>query len=170
RGQTKTTHEYWQAIEWKTAAGCAAASLMGSMMGTQRVELREACRVFGLHYGFTMQLLNDLESIAEGGDLTDVHTGNVSLPVLYAATVAHPRREEIAALLDTGKVAEHADQILEVLSELDVNSLMIWAGLQERRSAIQAIAVCPDPEGREALTSLLTGMFGDIDDFLQSSE
>ena len=47
-----------------------------------------------------------------------------------------------------------------------VHSFMIWGALKERQQALEALAACPNEDGKAALENFVTGMFGDIDALL----
>ncbi len=167
-GQTKTVDAYWQTIEWKTATAFSAVCAAGAMVGCDNPQLVEACRTFGHHVGLAIQIFNDMESVWRPAGLTDFQRGKVTLPVIYGLQLDHPCREELLILVETNRVAAYAPRVKEILEQIDVKSFLIWAALKERDQALDAISICPDFEGKEALTSFVTGMFGDIDDLHQS--
>jgi geranylgeranyl pyrophosphate synthase len=164
-GTTKTVDDYWLMMELKTASAYAAACMSGAMVGTEDPEMLEACRAFGHHVGLVLQIFNDLESIWQPDGVTDLQQGKVTLPLLYGLQFDHPRRDELQSLIDNNQLVTQAARVREILDYVDARSFLIWAALKEREQAIEAIGPCPNSEGKEALESFLTGMFGDIDQF-----
>jgi geranylgeranyl diphosphate synthase type I len=103
-----------------------------------------------------------MESIWSPDGVTDLKQGKVTLPLLYGLTSDHPQRDELVSLVKAGEIASHGNRIKEILDSIDTRSFLIWAALKERDQALEAIGICPDPEGREALEAYVTGLFGDI--------
>ena len=163
RGETKTVEDYWRTIEMKSAAGYAAACSAGAVVGTEDSELIEACGNFGHHLGLAIQVFNDMESIWDPNGISDLKQGKVTLPLIYGMTTNHPDRDKLKSLLEEGAIAAHGDQIKEILDRIDTREFLIWAALQERDQALEAISICPSAEGKEVLEAYITGMFGDID-------
>lgn len=162
-GQIQTIEDYWSIIELKTAMAYAAACASGAMVGTETSQLVKACYEYGHHVGLAIQIFNDMESIWQPDGATDLKQGKVTLPLLYGLQSDHPDRDELALLVETNQFAAQADRVQEILDKIDTKSFLIWAALKEREQALEAIGICPNPEGREALESFVTGMFGDID-------
>jgi geranylgeranyl pyrophosphate synthase len=163
---TQTIEAYWQTIEQKTAAGFATACASGAMVGTDDDELIEACYTFGHHAGLTVQIFNDLESIWLPEGKSDLKQGKVTLPVLYGLQSDHPDREELAQLVENNQLAAQAERVREILDKINSKTFLIWSALKERDLALEAIDVCPNREGKEALEAFVTCMFGDIDELL----
>ena len=95
--------------------------------------------------------------------MTDLKQGKVTLPLLYGLTTDHPKRDELVSLTRAGKVASREERIREILDSIDTKSYLMWAALKERDQALQAISLCPDSEGRQALEAYITGLFGDLE-------
>ncbi len=165
-GNPQTTEDYWLTMEQKIAWGYAAGCAAGAIVGTDRKDLIEACGDFGFHLGLTIQLVNDMESIWHPDGVTDLMQGKITLPLIYGLTENHANRDELAALVETNQIAAHGERIKEILDTIDARSFMIWAALKERDQALEALTICPDPEGKEALEAYITGLFGDIEPLL----
>ncbi len=160
-GDTRTIEDYWLTIEMKSGCAFALACAAGAMVGTDNAEWIGGCRSFGHHLGLTIQVFNDLESIWRPDGLTDLKQGKVTLPLVYGMTRDHPCRDELVAVVNNGRVAEEAARIKEILDGIDTRDFMIWAALKERDEALEALAGCPEGEGKDALVFFITGMFGD---------
>lgn len=166
-GLTSTIEDYWLTIEMKSGCAFALACASGAMAGTDNSKWIEGCRSFGHHLGLTIQIFNDIESIWHPDGVTDLKQGKVTLPLVYGMSRDHPCRDELISLVNSGKVASNTGRIKEILNDIDTKNFMLWAALKEREQAIGALEGCPNPEGKEALVSYITGMFGDIDSLQQ---
>jgi geranylgeranyl diphosphate synthase type I len=166
-GITKTIEDYWLTIEMKSGCAYALACASGAMVGTDNPEWIEGCRTFGHHLGLAKMIFNDMESIWDPDGVTDLKQGKVTLPLVYGMSREHPCRDELLSLVNNGKLASNAERIKEILDNIDTKNFMLWAALKERDAALKALACCPNPEGKEALVSYITGMFGDIDSLQQ---
>ncbi|HLP88455.1 MAG TPA: polyprenyl synthetase family protein [Nostocaceae cyanobacterium] len=167
---TTTIEDYWLTIEMKTAVGYATACATGAMVGTDKPELIQACGTFGHHLGLAIQIFNDMESIWQPDGITDLKQGKITLPLLYGLQFDHPERDELLSLVTANEIANYAERIKEILEKIDTKTFLIWAALEERKQALEALKICPNSEGREVLESYITGMFGDIDSLLQKPE
>jgi geranylgeranyl pyrophosphate synthase len=170
QGINRTWEDYWKTAEMKTCYITSSGAAMGAMLGTQNTELIQACRLYGYHWGLTLQILNDMEGIWEPDGETDLQKGKVTLPVLYGINCQHPERRELETIVWQNKIAENAERVKEILDHIDTKSYLIWAALEQRKNALDAIQVCPDDEGKNALTCFLNGVFGDIDELLNRNE
>lgn len=169
-GMMQSEEEYWLTVELKSAYVYATACETGAMMGTENDAFINFCRVFGRHLGRTVQILNDMESIWCSKGESDLEQNKVTLPVHYGLAVNHPAKGELEDIINSGKIADKSERVIEILNSIDTKKFLYWAALKERELAIEALDCCPDPEGKEALESYITGMFGDIDILLSESE
>lgn len=165
-GQAGTIEDYWRTMEMRSGQAYAAACASGALVGTSDPDLVEACATFGHHLGLTMQIFNDLESIWRPDGRTDLEQARMTLPLLYALRLEHPASAELRSLVTSEKLPSRAHRIRELLDELDARTFLVWAALKEREQALSALSPCPDSAGKEALTSIVTGLFGDLDEFL----
>jgi geranylgeranyl pyrophosphate synthase len=166
QGINKTWEDYWKTAEMKTCYITSSGAAMGAMLGTQDAELINACRLYGYHWGLTLQILNDMDGIWDAAGESDIEKGKVTLPVLYGLTSKHPEKKELQTIVWQNKIIENARRVKEILDHIDTRSYLIWAALEERKKAIEVIQACPDEEGKNALTYFLNGVFGDIDEVL----
>ncbi len=169
-GVTKTIEDYWQTAEMKSGNIYATACAAGAIAGNGNDDLVHACGVFGHHLGLAIQILNDMESIWLPRGITDLKQGKITLPLLYGLTKDHPEKDELKSLVSSNQIASHSERIKEILDNIDTKTFLIWAALKEREQALEAISACPDMEGRKALESFITGMFGDIDSLIPKTE
>ena len=166
QGINKSWEDYWKTAEMKTCYITSSGAAMGAMMGTENAEWIDACRLYGYHWGLTLQILNDMEGIWQTDGESDLEMGKISLPVLYGMHCDHKEKKELQTIVWQNKIVQNARRIKEILDHIDARSYLLWAALEERKKAVEAIQICPDEEGRNALTYYLNGVFGDIDDVL----
>jgi len=162
-GNTRTVEDYWTTVADKIAQGYAAGCAVGAMVATDNNDLIDACRDFGFHLGYVIQIVNDTESIWANNGTTDLKQGKITLPLIYGLTTKHPRHDELVSLIRDGKIASHEGLIKEILDSVDTKSFLLWAALKERDQALKAISMFPDSEGRQVLEAYVTGLFGDIE-------
>ncbi len=167
-GSAATIDEYWRTMELRSGQAYAAACASGALVGTNDPSLVQACATFGHHFGLTLQIFNDLESIWRTDGRTDPEQARLTLPLLYAVRLDHPASAELRAIVSDGSLSARADRVRELLDAVDTRSFLVWAALKEREQALLALRACPDPQGKEALTSIITGFFGDVDEILKS--
>ncbi len=167
-GVTKTIEDYWLTIEQKSAYGYQTGCLCGALVGTEHQDLIEACGTFGYHLGLALQILNDMESIWCPDGKTDLRQGKVTLPLIYGLNASHPEQEELKNIVENCTISNHGERIKQILDHIDTQSFLIWAALKEREQALDALAICPNPEGVDALKAYVTGLFGDIDSLLEA--
>jgi geranylgeranyl pyrophosphate synthase len=165
-GDTRSIEDYWATVAEKIAYAYATGCTTGAMMATDSRELIRACGDFGFHLGFVIQVVNDMESIWSPDGETDLKQGKVTLPLLYGLTSDHPERSELVSLVAADEIASNVERIKEILDSIDTRSFLLWSALKEREQALEAISICPDLEGKEALEAYVTGLFGDIEPLL----
>ena len=163
-GPAATIDDYWRTMELRSGQAYAAACASGALVGTSEPSLVQACATFGHHFGLTMQIFNDLESIWRPDGQTDLERSRVTLPLLYALRLDHPASAELRAFVSGDHPGPRTDRIRELLDELDTRKFLVWAALKERERALSALSPCPDSAGQDALTSMITGLFGDVDE------
>ncbi|HEY7029686.1 MAG TPA: polyprenyl synthetase family protein [Thermomicrobiales bacterium] len=161
RAPPGTLDEYWQAIEARNAY--SVACLAGALCATEDATILAACRRFGHHAGLALQILDDLEGIWHPLGQGDLAMGKVTLPVVYGLSIEHPRRDELAAVVNRGRLAAEAPRVREILDGIAARDFLIWAALQERARALSALASCPGQTGVTALTAFITVVFGGLD-------
>jgi geranylgeranyl pyrophosphate synthase len=130
-------------------------------------------------YGQDRDLIGDTRSI-------EAYWATVAEKVAYAyatactagAMIATDNRDLIRACGDFGfhlgfviqvvndMESISGERIKEILDSIDTRSFLIWSALKEREQALEAISICPDSEGKEALEAYVTGLFGDIESLL----
>lgn len=168
-GITHSEEEYWLTVELKSAYVYATACETGAIAGTENNTYINSCRAFGRHLGRSIQILNDMESIWLSKGKSDLEQNKVTLPVLYGLSVDHIGKAELENIVNSCRLADESNRVVEILNSIDTKKFLYWAALKERELALKALSNCPDPEGKEALESYITGMFGDIDALLVDS-
>jgi geranylgeranyl diphosphate synthase type I len=165
-GITRSVEDYWATVAEKIAYGYATGCGVGAVIGTENIDLINACRDFGFHLGYVIQIVNDMESVWSQNGISDLKQNKVTLPIIYALTTKHPQRDALISLVKSSKIASGAAAIKDILDSIDTKNFLTWAALKERDQALQALNKCPDSDGRQALEAYVTGVFGDIDTML----
>ncbi len=170
-GNSKTLTAYWETIEMKTATAYSLACANGAQIATHDEEIIRACGLFGHHLGLVIQIFNDLESIwdSEGEVLSDLEQGKITLPLLYGSAFEHPKQEILNEWIEQGLIKENAQEIVDILNDLETKEFIIWLAIKEREAALKELKSLPDEEGKKALEAYLTSMFGDIDRVLNKT-
>jgi geranylgeranyl diphosphate synthase type I len=148
----------WRAVAGKSGRAFALACAAGAAAGGGSETAIEACRKFGHHLGVVVQLFDDLEGIWEGLDL---ERGKVTLPVLFAASIEHSGRTRLKAILAAGELGERADVVRELLDTAGIRTAIVCAALEERESALAALAPCRAHGNIALLAAYVTAIFAD---------
>ncbi len=165
-GVSKNWDDYWLTIEMKTCYMMSTIASLGALAGTEKEEWIKASRVFGYHWGMAVQILNDLSGVWEAEGKSDLEQGKITLPLLYGMHCEHARLQELSQIVWQNRIAQEAGRIKEILDAIDTKSYLLWAALQQRTKAFEAIQILPDPEGKQALEFYFNALFGDMDEVL----
>ena len=152
---------YMDVIYFKTAKLFEAATQLVAVLGEQPIEVENALRDYGKYLGTAFQLIDDVmdyNSDAEqmgknvGDDLAE---GKPTLPLLYA--IKHGTTAQVTLIKDAiekNNGMEHFDEIMQALHETKALQYTKQRAFEEADKAIQAIAILPDNQYKEALISL----------------
>lgn len=166
RGPVETVEDYWQLISDKNAAAFALACAAGALSVSGDATHVAACRTYGYHLGLLHQLFDDFEGMWEPDGLSDLEQGKVTLPLLYALSVDHDRRSELAGLVAANDGTAGAGEIRAILDGLPTREFVLWAALQERDLAVAALGDLPPGPGVAALTDYSAMLFCNLDQLL----
>jgi geranylgeranyl diphosphate synthase, type I len=170
KGTYTSWAEAWKTIKMKSGHIYAAIAYMGALCGTSNELHTGACRQYGYHFGIAIQFFNDLEGVWETDNMQDIAQGKITLPLLYALNCEHPWKEELTQLIAHQNNLSTTQRIKEILDAIDAKQYLVWAALQERTKALEALSPLESNEGKTALEAHFTGMFGDINELLQIPE
>lgn len=169
RGETLTVDDCWRTMEDKNASAFALACMAGALCGTDDPILLDACRAFGHHLGLALQLFDDLEGLWEPSGTSDLAVGKITLPVIYGLSVAHQHRDELRQLISGGDLVASVDRVKEILDGIGTRDFLVWAALQERHRAVEALAPCPGQTGVTALVGYVTAIFARVEEIVLPS-
>jgi geranylgeranyl diphosphate synthase, type I len=160
-GKARSFDEYWDLMRGKTGAGFALACEIGAIAAEAETAVARAFGDLGMHLGVLVQILDDLEGCFRPTGVCDLRQGKITLPVVYALTVAHARRGELVDLVESGELGQHAVRALEILESAGARQYAVWAALEERKRAVGMLERLPLPgddtsrAGYSALASFL---------------
>lgn len=166
RGGLMTGAEYLRLVDDKTGCAFAFAASAGARMATNDEGIAEHCRRSGHHVGVMLQLLDDLEACWFPESQSDLAQGKLTFPIWLALEQDTPESAELRALVQAPAPAVQEARILELLDALDIRRAMLWAALDERDRALDAIGMCHEPEGRALLQIYMDHVFRDVTEML----
>lgn len=160
-GRVESLEDYWQLMRGKTGAGFALACELGALSARTDRASTETLARFGLHLGLLLQVLDDLEGCFRPVGTGDLRQGKVTLPVVYAMVVVHPRQRELLDLVHGGNLALEAERALAIVEAAGAREYLVWAALEERKQALALLERLPKSSrdscvaGRHALHEFL---------------
>lgn len=160
-GKTQHSREgYYRRVEAKTAALCAAAMEMASILAEADEAQIAALRRFGWELGIAFQIMDDvLDLIGDEAQLgkpagSDLRQGLVTLP-----TICYLEQTGSSAVVDAVLAEQGDEKLARTAIEMICASGAVDAALEEARSHArqgqEALALLPDGSPRQALLSLI---------------
>jgi len=150
---------YFKVIHNKTAILFAAACELGAIL-SDRDDLAQSMRNFGLHLGLAFQLMDDaLDYIADEEELgknigDDLAEGKPTLPLIYAKqNCLGDSRSLIEECIKNGGL-EHLDAIQNLIKETGAIKYTLNKAKEQVELAKQALSKMPDNQYRQALAQL----------------
>ena len=156
-----TEKSYMDVIYFKTAKLFEATSQLVAVLGEQSQEIETALLNYGKYLGTAFQLTDDVmdysSNAQEMGKNTgdDLAEGKPTLPLLYA--MQHGNEKQIALIreaIEKTNGMEHFDEIMQALHETKALEYTKQRAIEEADKAIDALAVIPESEYKQALISL----------------
>jgi octaprenyl-diphosphate synthase len=148
-------------IYCKTAKLFEAATRLAAVIAKQDQATEMAMLNYGKHLGTAFQLVDDImdytaDAQAMGKNVgDDLAEGKPTLPLLYA--MAHGNEQQksmIRSAIEHGDGMEHLDDILAAMKQTGALVYTQDKAEQEADKAINAIAILPESEYKQALISL----------------
>ncbi|NCD71688.1 polyprenyl synthetase family protein [Mucilaginibacter agri] len=170
KGNYSNWLEAMKTSEMKSGYVYGAISYLGASIGTDNEDYIKACKKYGYHFGIAVQLFNDMDGIWNTDESSDLDQNKVTLPLLYGLNCDHEWKEELSNIVKQNTIAANKERIKEILDHIDTKRYLVWAALQERDKALNAISILENNSGVEVLEAHFTGMFGDIDDLMNGYE
>ncbi len=156
-----TEDSYMQVIYCKTAKLFEAATRLAAVLAKQDQATELAMLNYGKHLGTAFQLVDDImDYTADAQEMgknvgDDLAEGKPTLPLLYA--MAHgneQQRQMIRSAIEHGDGMEHLDEILAAMEQTGALVYTQKKAEQEADKAINAIALLPESDHKQALISL----------------
>tara|TARA_R110001583_G_scaffold108248_1_gene256956 strand:- start:59 stop:1030 length:972 start_codon:yes stop_codon:yes gene_type:complete len=156
-----TEDSYMKVIYCKTAKLFEAATRLAAVIAKQDEATELAMLNYGKHLGTAFQLVDDImDYTADAQEMgknvgDDLSEGKPTLPLLYA--MAHGNEQQktmIRNAIEHGNGMDHLDDILAAMKQTGSLVYTQKKAEQEADKAINAIAVLPASEHKQALISL----------------
>jgi octaprenyl-diphosphate synthase len=156
-----TEDSYMQVIYCKTAKLFEAATRLAAVIAKQDQATELAMQNYGKHLGTAFQLVDDImDYTADAQEMgknvgDDLAEGKPTLPLLYAMEHGNEQqRTMIRNAIEHGDGMEHLDAILSAMKQTGALVYTQKKAEQEADKAINAIAMLPESEHKQALISL----------------
>ncbi len=156
-----TEESYMEVIYCKTAKLFEAATRLAAVISEQDDATEKAMQNYGKHLGTAFQLVDDImdytadaKSMGKNvGD--DLAEGKPTLPLLYAMNHGTPTQKQlIRDAIEHCNGMEHLDDILHAMQQTGALVYTQRKAEQEANKAINALAMLPESEYKQALISL----------------
>ncbi|RUO29626.1 octaprenyl diphosphate synthase [Aliidiomarina sedimenti] len=156
-----TEARYFAVIYSKTARLFEAATQLGAVLSEQPAEVEEAMAAYGRHLGTAFQLVDDIldytaDAEAMGKEVgDDLAEGKPTLPLLYA--MWHGSDEQSAMIkqaIEQGGQRDKLSMVMQTMKETDAIGYAQRKAIEETDKAIDALALVPDSDYKEALLAL----------------
>jgi heptaprenyl diphosphate synthase len=159
----RSEHDYFEAIEGKTAALMSSSCRMGAMTARLSPEETDALAEFGRCFGMVYQLRDDiLDLTATDNQLgkppgQDLAEGVYSLPTLYALRDSR-QADELSSLLGQPLEDDDRERARKLVVATDGIDRTVLAANRFLADAHRAIAVLPSAKLRVGFTTLITSL------------
>ncbi|SEL21871.1 octaprenyl-diphosphate synthase [Colwellia chukchiensis] len=156
-----TEASYMQVIYCKTAKLFEAATRLAAVIANQDQATELAMLNYGKHLGTAFQLVDDImDYTADAQEMgknvgDDLAEGKPTLPLLYAMKQGNAQQSAmIRSAIEHGDGMDNLDAILAAMQETGALMYTQKKAEQEADKAINAIAILPESEHKQALISL----------------
>lgn len=161
-GYNRNWEAYWKTAEMTSAFPCGHLAAAGAMLAMAHDPLVEFCRAFGRHLGLVHHLLIEYQRMWGSGARPFSRSREAVLPVIYGLHCDHPDRGELGEIVRQDRLDLHHQRVMQILDAIDAKGYLIWAALQERNRALEALRPCPNEEGKQLLKTVLESRFDQI--------
>ncbi|WP_373819274.1 octaprenyl diphosphate synthase [Glaesserella sp.] len=156
-----TEANYMQVIYSKTARLFEAATQCSAIVANAMPEQIEALQYYGRYLGTAFQLVDDILDYSANADKLgknigdDLAEGKPTLPLLHAMRSGNPQQAAlIREAIEQGGKREALDEILAIMEEHKSLDYTMERAKQEAQKAVDAVAILPESEYKQALISL----------------
>ena len=156
-----TEESYMQVIYCKTAKLFEAATRLAGVVSDQKEEIILAMQDYGKYLGTAFQLVDDImDYTADAKEMgknvgDDLAEGKPTLPLLYAMQHGNDTQKTlISNAIEHCDGMENLDEILQAMEETGSLRYTQKIAEQEADKAINALAIIPDSDYKDALIAL----------------
>ncbi len=156
-----TEANYMQVIYSKTARLFEAASQCSAIVSGADQATVIAMRDYGRYLGTAFQLVDDILDYSANAEQLgknigdDLAEGKPTLPLLHAMRSGNPQQAAlIREAIEQGGKREALDEILAIMAEHKSLDYTMERAKQEAQKAVDALAILPESEYKQALISL----------------
>lgn len=158
----ETTEEnYMQVIYSKTARLFEAATQCAALVANANEMEVAALQNYGRYLGTAFQLVDDILDYSANAEKLgknigdDLAEGKPTLPLLHAMRNGNPQQADlIREAIEQGGKRDALDEILAIMAEQKSLDYTMQRAKQEAQKAVDAIAMLPESEFKQALSSL----------------
>lgn len=145
---------YWRVVRAKSTPFYAAAVQVGALLGGADAATAQGIHDLGVLLGEMIQIFDDLTDAFQTPANPDWTERRNNLALLYATTAAHPRRDELQALIPRAAepAALHAAQ--EILIGSGAVSYCVYQWLARYRAAVGLLDRLPLADPRPLATAM----------------
>lgn len=156
-----TEANYMQVIYGKTARLFEAATHCAAILANATEAQENALREYGCYLGTAFQLIDDIldysaDAKALGKNIgDDLAEGKPTLPLLHAMHHSNPTQAKlIREAIEQGGKRDILEQVLAIMKEHQSLDYAMMRAKQEAQKAVDAIALLPESDYKQALISL----------------
>lgn len=157
-----TEEEYIKIISGKTAALMSASCKLTAEIASAPIPYSDALSQFGLNFGISYQIVDDLLDIASTNDQigkpvkNSIREGNFSLPIIYALRNAgNKAKSKLLSILSREEISDvEVDEAIEIISNLDSNLYTKAIAGKYMDNAKDAISILEDSSAKQALLDI----------------
>lgn len=156
-----TEASYMQVIYSKTARLFEAATQIGALLVEAPEPIETALKDYGRYLGTAFQLIDDVMDYSSNGEEMgknvgdDLAEGKPTLPLLHAMRHADPEQAQlIRDAIEHANGMDHLDEILAAMDQAGSLTYTSQKAQEEANKAIEAIAILPDSDYKQALITL----------------
>jgi len=156
-----TEESYMEVIYCKTAKLFEAATRLAAVVSNQPKEIEVAMQSYGKHLGTAFQLVDDImDYTADAKEMgknvgDDLAEGKPTLPLIYVINNGTPEQKQlIRDAIEHCNGMEHLEDILEAMEQTGSLAYTQKMAELEADKAINALAILPDSEHKQALVAL----------------
>jgi len=156
-----TEESYMEVIYCKTAKLFEAATRLAAVVAGQDEKIEKAMQEYGKYLGTAFQLVDDImdytaDAKAMGKNVgDDLAEGKPTLPLLYA--MKHGNEQQKQLIRDAIEHCNGMDHLDEILAAMKQTGALVYTqrkAEQEADKAINALALLPESEHKQALIAL----------------